>query len=103
MVQKQLVWTPRSKQQLNVILSYYTNHNGSNLYSQQLHSIIQRKLQLCQSQPFMGKKINNEHVRALFIAHLHLFYQVSKQYLLILDIWDGRQNPESIKYYKKDL
>jgi len=100
MVQRIVVWTGRSMQQLNKILSYYTLRNKSNLYSQKLHARIQYKLHLYKNYPLIGTKIEKYKVRILFIDHCHLFYKTTKQHLIVLDIWDGRRNPKSIKYYK---
>ena len=102
MAQRTIVWTSRAKQQLNNILSYYTQRNKSNLYSQSLHTRIQQKLHLYINQPLIGKKVKKYNVRVLFIDHCCLFYKTTKEHFIVLDLWDGRRNPESIRYYKND-
>ena len=103
MAKRRIVWSPEARQQINEILRYYANRNKSKIYSRKLRLLLQENIQLLQKQPYLGKRLsdNYDNYRVLFISYYHLFYEVTDNFLYIHDIWDGRRNPENIKYYKK--
>ena len=98
MAKRRIIWSPDAKRQLNEILRYYNNRNKSKAYSRKLRNLLQENICLLQKQPYIGKSLNDNY-RVLFITHYHLFYEATDDILYIYDIWDGRRNPETIKYY----
>ena len=103
MAGKRLIWTLPAEQSLNEIASYYSLRNKSNTYSKKIVSEVRKHSHLLRQHAFLGRQIPNSDRRVLFILRYHLFYKIIDNTIYILDIWDGRRNPESIKYYKKDL
>ena len=103
MVGKRIVWTLTAIRSLNAIASYFYIRNKSNTYSRKIISEIHKRTRILKQQPFIGKRAPNSDKRVLIILHYHLFYKITDKTINILDIWDGRRDTESIKYYKKDL
>ncbi|MDR0294908.1 MAG: type II toxin-antitoxin system RelE/ParE family toxin [Prevotellaceae bacterium] len=104
MAKRKIIWSPEASRQFNEILRYYNNRNKSKIYSRKLRNLLQESICLLQKQPRIGKFLsgNYNNYRVLFIARYHLFYEITDSFLYIHDIWDGRRNPENIKYYKKE-
>lgn len=99
MAERRIIWGPEAKKQINEILHYYNNRNKSKTYSRKLRNLLQKNIRLLQKHPHMGKHLSDDY-RVLFIAHYHLFYEVTEDFLYIHNIWDGHRNPETVKYYR---
>jgi len=101
MAKRRIIWSPEAQRQFNAILRYYNHRNKSKTYSWKLRNLLQENIQLLQKQPYLGKRLSNyDNCRVLLVSHYHLFYEVCNNSVYIHDIWDGRRNPKSIKYYK---
>ncbi|MCL2097631.1 MAG: type II toxin-antitoxin system RelE/ParE family toxin [Bacteroidales bacterium] len=100
MVRRRIVWTAESEEQLIGILLYYKHRNGNSRYSKVIRQTIKLKLNLLKHQPYIGRIVNKNSIRVLFVLHYHVFYEATATDILIHSIWDGRRNPKSIKYYK---
>ena len=101
MAERRIVWAPEARWQINEIFRYYNNRNKSKRYSRKLRNLLQENIRLLQKQPYIGKRLSDNY-RVLFVAYYHLFYEATEEFLYIYDIWDGRRNPETIKYYKRN-
>ena len=101
MVRRRIVWMAESTAQLTDILLYYKYRNGNSRYSKVIRQTIKSKLNLLKYQPYIGKIVNENNIRVIFVLHYHVFYEIKTTDVLVLSIWDGRRNPENIKYYKK--
>ncbi len=103
MAGKRIIWSARSTEQLRDILSFYKNSNKNSKYSNKIRKEITAKVELLRHQPYIGKTVDENNVRRIHILHYHVFYEITEQKIDVHDIWDGRRDPESIKYYKKNL
>lgn len=45
----------------------------------------------------MGIKTEFERIRGLIIEHFILYYEVTKEYIIVHTLWDSRQNPDKLK------
>lgn len=94
---KRIIWTSRTDQIFTRILEYYIERNGSKTYSRQLNRKIQSLITILSKQPFLGVKTDYLNIRVFINSDYKIFYQVSKDLLIIHLVWDCRQNPESLK------
>ena len=87
-----------AKHQLKAIFEYFNFRNKSKLYSLKLNTLIQTELKALLQQPNIGKKTNSINVRGLLIENYYVFYEINELHIIILFVWDTRQNPERLKY-----
>ncbi len=98
MAERRIVWTSTAQLQLKVIFEYFNERNKSKLYSLKLNRLIQTELEILIQQPTIGKKTNSIYVRGLLIENYFIFYETNDTHIIILSVWDTRQNPKRLKY-----
>jgi addiction module RelE/StbE family toxin len=98
MVARRIVWTSLAKLQLKDIFEYFNFRNKSKSYSIKLNALIQTKLKILLQQPNIGKKTDSQNVRGLLIENYYIFYEINETHIIILSVWDTRQNPKRLKY-----
>jgi len=96
MAKRKIVWSHKARIKLTEILDFYYQRNKSKTYSQKLYREIQKNIRLLKKQPTLGLKTDEELVRALIIGEYIVFYEYSKVEIIILNIWDCRQNPNNL-------
>jgi plasmid stabilization system protein ParE len=98
MVARRIVWTSLAKLQLKDIFEYFNFRNKSKSYSFKLNTLIQTELKILLKQPNIGKKTDSINVRGLLIENYYVFYETNENHIIILSVWDTRQNPKRLKY-----
>jgi plasmid stabilization system protein ParE len=98
MASRRIVWTAYAKLELREIFDYFNFRNSSKLYSLKLNRIIQTELKSLLLQSNIGKKTDTVNVRCLLIENYFVFYQINPKHIVILSVWDTRQNPKHLKY-----
>lgn len=98
MVGRRIIWTTPAKLQLKDIFEYFNFRNKSKLYSLKLNRLIQTELKILLIQPTIGKKTDSINVRGLLIENYFIFYEINETNIIILSVWDTRQNPKRLKY-----
>jgi plasmid stabilization system protein ParE len=98
MVARRIVWTSTAKLQLKAIFDFFNFRNKSKLYSLNLNRLIQTELKILFQQPTIGKKTDTINVRGLLIENYYIFYEINETDIIILSVWDTRQNPKRLKY-----
>jgi addiction module RelE/StbE family toxin len=98
MAARRIVWTTPAKLQLKAIFEYFNFRNKSKLYSLKLNRLIQTELKILLQQPTIGKKTDSINVRGLLIENYYIFYQINETHIIILSVWDTRQNPKHLKH-----
>ena len=93
-----IVWTNSAKLQLKTIFEYFNFRNKSKLYSLKLNTLIQTELKKLLQQPNIGKKTNFINVRGLLVENHCVFYEINETNIIILSVWDTRQDPKRLKY-----
>lgn len=97
MARKKIIWSETATIMLFDILDFYRNRNQSDVYSKKLFKKIRKSVSWLKKYPKMGVETDIENVRSLVIENYILFYKNEKLTLIILSIWDTRQNPDLIK------
>ncbi len=96
MVKRKVVWTKNAEIQLQEILEFFTERNKSGQYSLRLFKEIKEKLKSAAQRPDLGIKTKLEQIRGLIIGDYILFYEILEDKILVLKVWDCRQNPDKL-------
>ena len=98
MVKRKIIWTLKAKNQLFSILEYFAERNKSKTYSLKLHKKIKSEILITLKQPNIGKQTDILNIRGLIIENYIVFYELLDTNIIILNIWDCRQNPENLNF-----
>lgn len=98
MVKRKIIWTLKAKNQLFSILEYFAKRNKSKTYSIKLHKKIKSEILITLKQPNIGKQTDVLNIRGLIIENYIVFYELLDTNIIILNIWDCRQNPENLNF-----
>ena len=98
MVKRKIIWTLKAKNQLFSILEYFAETNKSKTYSLKLHKKIKSEILITLKQPNIGKQTDVLNIRGLLIENYIVFYELLDTNIIILNIWDCRQNPENLNF-----
>lgn len=101
MERKEIIWSNSAKIKLFEILDFYKSRNQSSEYSKKLFSKINRNIAFLKKYPEIGTKTDISGVRALSVENYLLFYETEPQKIIILSMWDTRQNPLRIPIKKQ--
>jgi len=93
---RQITWTLRAQNDRRKIFEYWNNWNKSNLYSRKLNELIRQSLVLIAKYPLIGKRTDKKNVRLKVLKEYLIIYEVMTKEILVLTIWDCRQNPEDL-------
>ncbi|SFT54396.1 toxin YoeB [Algoriphagus locisalis] len=96
---KKVVWTEKAELDRKEILSYWKGRNKSNAYPIKLNELFKEATRLIQSNPQIGKLSNNQSVRSKIVKDYLMFYEEYPNEIVILAIWDNRQNPQNQEYF----
>ena len=94
---KQIVWTKKAETVFSKILEYYIQRNGNNTYSKKLLYEIKRLTDLLSKHPWIGTRTKEQNIRVLINKNYKIFYRIETTTIIILLIWDSRQNPKDLK------
>jgi addiction module RelE/StbE family toxin len=93
---RQITWTARAQNDRRKIFEYWNNRNKSNLYSRKLNELIRQSLVLIAKYPLIGKRTDKKNVRLKVLKEYLIIYEVLPKEIIVLTIWDCRQNPENL-------
>lgn len=94
---KKIIWSSRAKNDLFDILQFWKQKNKSISYSKKLYQLFLYNLDLVSHNPFIGKPTNYKNIRAKIAGHFLLIYQIDKQNIFLITIWDNRKNPDELQ------
>jgi plasmid stabilization system protein ParE len=96
MAEFEIKWNDKAEESLRQILDFYLVQNGSAEYSLILHNEIIVGIEVLKKFPNAGKQINYKDIYELVFARNSVFYRIEQSTILILLVWDNRQNPEKL-------
>lgn len=100
---KKVIWSKRARTEQKEIFNYWNVRNYSKKYSNKLNSLFQETTKLISSYPEIGKPTDTENVRVMLVENYLLIYeQIETDIILILTIWDARQNPDKLSKINSD-
>lgn len=88
------------KRTLNALLTkknifhYWNNRNKSTAYSQKLNQLFTATLKRLENNPEAPIFTKTENVRAILAIDYYLIFEITEFKIIVLDIWDTRQNPQ---------
>jgi len=94
---RQIIWTEKAQKARIEIFTYWNNRNKSFVYSKKLNELIKLSLQIISKHPLIGKLSDKENVRVKVLRDYLIIYEITLKEIIVLTIWDCRQNPEDLK------
>ncbi|KAF2518496.1 type II toxin-antitoxin system RelE/ParE family toxin [Flavobacterium salilacus subsp. salilacus] len=91
---KRLIWTLEAQQNRIAIFEYWNNRNKSKNYSRKLNGIFRIQIDLLLKHPQIGIATNIPNVRCRTVKDYKIVYLTESNKIVLLAIWDTRQNPE---------
>lgn len=96
MAERKIIWSHRARIKLYAILEFFAKRNKSKNYSGKLYSKFNKEIKLLAKYPNLGIKTEIESVRGLIINEYIIYYESQQDRIIILMIWDSRENPDSL-------
>ena len=93
---KQVIWSRKAQDDRKKILTYWIERNKSNTYSIKLDSLFRKVIHLIHEYPQIGKPTDDKKARIKIVKDYLIIYEETDTSLVILSIWDSRQNPEKL-------
>ncbi|QHI35821.1 hypothetical protein IMCC3317_11690 [Kordia antarctica] len=95
---KQIIWSRRAQNDRKEIFIYWNKRNKSNTYSKKLNRLFKEAVRLISEYSEIGKSTDYTNARIKIVSDYLIIYEVDlKDRLLILTIWDSRQNPKRLE------
>ncbi|MDX1960543.1 MAG: type II toxin-antitoxin system RelE/ParE family toxin [Leptospiraceae bacterium] len=98
MAQK-IIWSQRSLNEFNEILEYWTKKNQSDTYSKKLATQIIKSVDKIGKFIYIGKETEDEKARVYLSGNYSIFYEIAKEEIVILCLWDNRRNPDTLNLF----
>jgi toxin YoeB len=89
-----ILYAPQFVDNLESILQFFDERNGSDAFSKKLLKMIQREIVILKTMPEIGRMTNFPGVRILFVERFGIEYQIRNEEILIIDIFSCQKNPE---------
>lgn len=89
----EIIWSTKATSDLKKIVEFWNSNNKSKKYSKKLILLVQNKLEQISENPLSGISTDLENVRSILFENYHLHYSFTSDKILVLRIWDVRQNP----------
>ena len=96
MAKREVIWTKVSEIQLQQILEFFTTRNKSGLYSRKLYRKFKTEIKIAAKNPDVGIKTKLNQIRGLIIEDYIIFYEILEDRILILKVWDCKQNTDKL-------
>ena len=90
---RRLVWSIEARTSRKNIFDYWNNHNKSKNYSKKLNLLFAISLKTVAELPESGISTKNENIKLTIVSHFEIIYKITTTEIIVLDIWDTRQNP----------
>lgn len=94
---KQIVWSRRAQRDRKEILEYWRVRNKSNTYSKKLNRLFKESIKIITDFPEIGKPTDQANTRIKIVKDYLIIYEETETQILILTIWDSRQDPDRLK------
>lgn len=89
---KQVVWTKTARKQRQAILEYWTERNGNKKYNKKISILVRNRINFIVEFNFLGKETDFRDIRVTSAGHFSIFYRVCINKIIIMSLWDSRQD-----------
>jgi predicted nucleotide-binding protein (sugar kinase/HSP70/actin superfamily) len=86
-------WTEKAVLTRKSILKYWNNRNKSKVYSTKLNHLFKEGLKIVADFSESAQESSKKDVRLKLVRDYYLVYQITIDSIIVLDVWDTRQNP----------
>ncbi len=93
---RKVVWSYRAQNDRKKIFEYWNNRNGTKTYSKKLNNLFIEAVDLISKFPIIGKLTTNHNARIKVVDNYLIIYEEIDEQILILTIWDTRQDPNEL-------
>ena len=93
---KRLIWTSEALKNRIEIFEYWNDRNKSKTYSRKLNAIFNEHIDIILKHPHIGYETKTENIRCRTVRDYQIIYFNSDSEIVILAIWDSRQNPAKL-------
>jgi len=100
---RRLIWSVFAQQQKKEIFDYWNERNKSKVYSRKLNTLFNNNAEMLTTYPEIGRKTDFENVRLKVVKDFWLAYQITKDEIHILAIWDSHRNPDKFSNLLKSI
>ncbi len=101
MVEYKIKWNKTANESLVQVLDFYIIQNGNNHYSSKLFDLIINGVNNLKKFPKAGKQTGYFDILELVLDRNSVFYRIDSDLIIILLVWDNRQNPEKLIFLLK--
>ena len=78
-------------------MDYWRQRNKSNTYSKKLNELFKESIKIVLDFPQIGKVTDDTKARIKIVRDYSIIYEETETQILILAIWDNRQDPDKLK------
>jgi len=91
---RRLIWSVEARNSRKNIFDYWNNRNKSKIYSRKLNLLFNNNLKIVIQLSEFGKPTFQKDIKFIIISHFEIIYKITQNEIVVLDIWDTRQNPQ---------
>lgn len=92
---RRLIWTIEARNSRKSIFDYWNNQNKSKVYSRKLNFLFNTNLKIVTQLPEFGQPTLRDDSKYIIVSHFEIIYKITSNEIVVLDIWDTRQNPQN--------
>ena len=92
-----IVWTEKANIERLRILQFWIDNNKSRVFSLKLDKLFISAIRDLSKKPTIGRKTEFENVRVKIVREYLIFFEIVRQDLVILSVWDGRRDKKTLK------
>ncbi len=96
MAQETVKWTKTASRQLQQVLEYWVERNGSPTYALKLLDLIEKRTASIVEKPMICKRSVFPDTRVASMGNYSIYYKVSDAKIIITAFWDNRQDPTKL-------
>ena len=96
----EISYSPLFFENLEAILKFFDERNGSDNFSKKLLKMIHKQIKLASTMPEIGRLTDFPGVRILFVERFAIDYQIRDNVILIIDIYSCQTDPDT-RVFKK--
>lgn len=93
---KRVIWSLKAQNDRQAILEYWHTRNGNKNYSYKLAAEFRETVCYISDHNYIGVATDEENVRIAVCGHYLIFYELKKEAVEILTVWDNRRNPQNL-------
>ncbi len=95
---RRIVWTEPAEKDLNQVLNYWVERNGSTTYSRRLYGQIQAAVERTIRYPYLGRPTDMDMIRVFRVEMYLVFYEVMADAIVVHHVWDGRRDLKRLEF-----